>query len=128
MTTQTVELDPETGLAALPEGYIWRVVSNVSYSNYLDIKLVRVDIETLTRPKWLFFGSEEYTVKTERVVMSDWFDVHRFIPARRTKENIAQGISELSEKMYREWKTKQDQFTLMRSLQGDYPPKNLNSV
>lgn len=127
MTTQTVERDPETGLAALPEGYVWRVKTEHS-SRYLTLLLVRVITKTKYRAKWLFFGSEEYIETTEHQVREDYLDTHQWVTATRTKERIAEGLATLSATMYTAWSRQQDEWDMVRSFEGTYPPKNLNSV
>jgi len=121
----TVERDPETGLAALPENYIWRVFSD---ERYLTLMLVKVTTETKYRPKWLFFGREGYEIPVTTFVMEEFFDSQQIVSHARNKEAVANGLALLSEKMYRHWKSKQDQADLLRTFSGDYPPKNLNSV
>jgi hypothetical protein len=125
MTTLTVERDPETGLAALPEGYIWRVRSE---RRYLGLTLVRVMTETKYRAKWLFFGSEEYTETTEQQIRHDFFDTYDLASPVRTKERVAKRLAKLSATMYTEWRNQQDEFDMLESFSGDYPPKNLHSV
>jgi hypothetical protein len=125
LTTQTVERDPETGLAALPDGYLWRVHAE---KRYLTLKLVRVSTETKYRAKWLFFGSEAYTERTEKVVKEEYYDSYQLISSRRTKDEISRGLAKLSDEMYTEWSAQQRVFDTLISLAGDYPPKNLNSV
>lgn len=123
MTTQTVERDPETGLALLPEGLIWRVSGS---DRYLTLRLVRLFNQTVTHGKW--WWKEEYIKISEDIVMEDYYDVHQLPMSVRTKESIAHGLAKLSDTMYRTWETKQKQWDLMRSFNGDYPPKNVNSV
>jgi hypothetical protein len=123
LTTQIAELDPETGLALLPEGYIWRVEAS---NRYLELRLVQITTKTLSRPKWLFFGSEEYTETTESILMEDFFDTHNLLHSTRTKENIAYHLAQLSKKIFKKWQEEQAKWDLMRSFRGDYPPKKLS--
>jgi len=125
MTLQTVERDPETGLAALPEGYYWRVDAE---RRYLTLCLVKVTTKTKYRSKWLFFGSEEYIETTEKVVKNEYYDTFQLVSARRTRENIAHGLAKLSDEMFTEWNRQQQDWTITQSFAGSYPPKNLNSV
>lgn len=121
MTTQTVERDPATGLALLPEGYIWRVAST---NRYLTLKLVLVTTKTLTGGMW--WWKYEYPETSEKVVEEAYYDTHFLAPKSRTKEAIADGLARLSDTMYKEYKDKQDQWGLMKSFWGDYPPKKLS--
>ncbi len=123
MATLTVERDPETGLALLPEGYIWRVVST---DRYLTLRLVSTWTQPLTRGMW--WWKEEYIKTHEKEVMEDYYDTHNLASSVRTKGSVAYGLANLSDNMFRAWTKKQDQWELMRSFGGDYPPKNLNSV
>lgn len=123
MTTQTVERDPETGLALLPEGLIWKVSST---NRYLTLRLVRIVTTSHTRGIW--WWTEEYTKSVEDPVMEDYYDATQLAARARTKEALAAGLATLSDTMYTEWKRRQDQWDLMRSFDGSYPPKNVNSV
>ena len=123
MTTQTVVRDPETGLALLPEGYIWRVAAS---GRYLTVYLVQICTETVTQGKW--WWKYEYNTTTEETLVEDYYDTHHLATPVRTKENIAHGLAKLSDTMYRTWEMKQKQRNLMDSFSGDYPPKSLNTV
>jgi hypothetical protein len=55
-----------------------------------------------------------------------YYDTHFLAPKSRTKEAIADGLARLSDTVYKEYKDKQDQWGLMKSFWGDYPPKKLS--
>ncbi len=124
MTTQTVELDPETGFPALPKGYIWRVKSS---DGFLTLQLVAVSERVAYYRKWIFW-KEEYTHTGESIVEETYLNIHQFAPNSRTGYKVREGLVNLAKGLHTQLIRKQEQRELLESFAGDYPPKNLNSL
>jgi len=114
---EVIEIDPETGLPKLPEGYAWRVEPS---GKLLSVEIVmRVE----TKPDWIqrLFGAKpkvSWTTHGSENIFRLCYDYC---------ESDKDSLKECAEYIYRgasnRLKAKENQNTLV----GLYPPKSLNS-
>lgn len=124
MGLDTVEINEETGFPVVPDNYIWRVLNEGGANRYFTVQLIRIDIVTKQRPKYIFW-TEEYTTRKEVRLREEYVDTYQLVFNRRTKEAVSHLIQVEAKKLWGEWLRSSAQRDMMNDLSGDYPPKKL---
>lgn len=102
------ELDENTGLPALPDGYFWRVRYEGVYGDYVKMSVMR-------KPKYRFLWS--WAVEDARLYASIFTD-----------DNAEELLIKLAGRVHARFieTLRPSSYQTVKKYLGDYPPKSLN--
>lgn len=106
------EVDPTTGLHALPPGYFWRVKKTSWRNNYGDF-ITGYGLQLMKERKILRFLSPPYVV--------------HFTPLDeyRLAEDDDVYLRNMSSYVYRDWQRDEKEKVTLQGRLGDYPPNSV---